>query len=596
MNDMVAIVNPSVKTPHLMDHLSLPTDSLARCAPEIAYVYQDGFTYDRGDFYTYPERAGINIRHVLSAKEIDCDGLAPFFQAWLWFGLIEEVIGKSLPSEDNCNGQLLNLFVTIDQNGRRILNTCALLSALSKTEQRHPQRPANHVARILQKVRCVITDVTSTPTWRSYLELFSAASPLPITFTVLLSVQVLEETLRCSLGDEYTSLIPKTPQSSTSPYSLCLLHCLLKCAGWCPHRVTDLPRSVRTLYYLTFITPYGYQEHYQCTRETCNAMSPEQPLPQFHPVHSTPDCHCGFIEIHEDILEAIHDAREIPVLTFVGSQGRQRRLEITRLRGLRQAHTIRQYVAISHVRHLGLGNLLSTSLPYCQLASLQMLANESLGTERAPFWIDTMCLPLDRERRISSLRQVSSIYKLATKVVVLDPSMYQHAVDSAEECLIRIRYSAWKDRLWTLQEGVVAQELYFQFKNKTVGLVTTVREYEAGLARLLHPVRMSHTPDINWLHYALDGLAIDMKGIDWKSQAGLSSKKMARVLRLGYLAFPIYRYFCEESESRYLDNVVDALQGIYPISDMHSLQLPVEERSSQERLRILEASITFADG
>jgi hypothetical protein len=578
-----------------MDHLPIPTDSLAHCVTEIAYVCHDGSAYDCGNFCTYPERAGISIRHILTAKEVNWDSLAPFFQAWLWFGLIEEVIGKSIPSEIYSGKQLLSLFVTSEQNGRRILNTCALPRTLSKTKAYHSRRPASDIACILRKVRSVIVDVTSTASWQSYFELSSTESPLPTAFTILLSVQILEETLRCSLEDQYTRLMLETHQLATSSYSLSLLHRLLNRAGWCSHRVPDLPRSVRTLYYLTFITPYGSQDHYQCTQESCTAIPPDQPLPQFRPVHSASNCHCGFVEIHEDLLKDIHDAGEIPILSFVGPQGGQRRLEITRLRGLRHANTMLQYVAISHVRHLGLGNLFSTSLPYCQLVSLQMLANEALGTERAPFWIDTMCLPLDRDRRMSSLRHVSSIYKLAAKVVVVDPSMYQHAVDSAEECLFRIRYSAWKERLWTLQEGVLAQELYFKFKNKTVGLAAIVREYETGHARLLPPVRMSHTPNIDQLQYALHGLAFDIKRIDWESQADSKHKKIARVLRLGYLAFPIYRYFCEEAESKYIDVVVNVLQRIYPTSDTRTLQLPAEKDSTQKRIGILEASITFAD-
>jgi hypothetical protein len=580
-----------------MDHLPIPTDGLAWCPPEVDYVCHGRHMFDFGDFSTYPERTGIDIEQILTATaEVDWDGLAPFFQAWLWFGLINEAICLFSPREERGREQLLDQFITIHPNKRKVLNTCALPRVLSASKTAISQDSAHEIAYALRKARCVITKISSTASWQSYLSAITNAGPLPIASRVMLSIQILEETISYALEDRIAGLTPKNSQSYISPLSMSLLHILLRRAGWCPYRFRDLPCSVRVLYYLTFFTPTEYQEHYECSQEACSALHPEQPLSNFRPVHSSTQCRCGFEETSEDLLEAVHDAGEFPVLTFVEFCGGQRRLEIIRLHGLERANNPSQYIAISHVRHLGLGNLTSTSLPYCQLASLQLLANELSGTTRAPFWIDTMCLPLERNRRNSSLKVISSVYKLAAKVVVLDPTLYHHAVSSAEECIFRIRYSAWKERLWTLQEGVLAQDLHFKFKNKIVALAEILQQHESTTAQLLPRVLASHKTDVSWLHFALEGLVSDLKGTYWVSQPIPSKRKMARILRFGYLAFPIYRYFCEEKENRCLNVVVNALHDIYIAGHARTIRRPLKENAARERLMRLEASIVAIDG
>ena len=71
---------------------------------------------------------------------------------------------------------------------------------------------------------------------------------------------------------------------------------------------------------------------------------------------------------------------------------------------------------------------------------------------------------------------MASIFQRASKVLVLDPSLYECDLPAdseealPEETLFRIGYSKWTQRLWTLQEGVFEKDLYFQFRS---GAVTT---------------------------------------------------------------------------------------------------------------------------
>lgn len=81
------------------------------------------------------------------------------------------------------------------------------------------------------------------------------------------------------------------------------------------------------------------------------------------------------------------------------------------------------------------------------------------------FWMDTLCVPVSpsniRKQAIISMR---SIYSNASRVLILDAELRSStSAASPEEKLSRIACSAWVRRLWTLQEGVLAPKLYFQF-------------------------------------------------------------------------------------------------------------------------------------
>jgi hypothetical protein len=90
------------------------------------------------------------------------------------------------------------------------------------------------------------------------------------------------------------------------------------------------------------------------------------------------------------------------------------------------------------------------------------------------WWCDTLCVPVGdeykpaRRKAIISMRQ---IYQKASKVLVLDGDLSTRSgYCSIVEIYIRIVTSTWMRRLWTLQEGYVAEDLYFQFQEGPVSL------------------------------------------------------------------------------------------------------------------------------
>lgn len=139
----------------------------------------------------------------------------------------------------------------------------------------------------------------------------------------------------------------------------------------------------------------------------------------------------------------------------------------------------------------GRGNPLCNSLPKCQLVYLQCLIDnlynskqddqrgrriygakklEPMGdpSERAVgFWIDTLCVPVGNEKlRGQAIKQMRSIYQGAHRVLVLDSWVQElDRKTSIVEKAVRLYLSNWQHRLWTLQEGVLARNLHFQFKD-----------------------------------------------------------------------------------------------------------------------------------
>ncbi|EXJ70999.1 uncharacterized protein A1O5_05992 [Cladophialophora psammophila CBS 110553] len=140
----------------------------------------------------------------------------------------------------------------------------------------------------------------------------------------------------------------------------------------------------------------------------------------------------------------------------------------------------RPYVAISHVWSDGLGNPDGNSLPQCQFealtryTALAATGRTTMGSA-VYFWIDSICVPLGPELRRKAIMQMREVYAQAEIVLVLDNTLLRKSLNvSAEELKLRIFSSTWFRRMWTLQEGVLASTLLFQFSDGVVPLTDLV--------------------------------------------------------------------------------------------------------------------------
>lgn len=81
--------------------------------------------------------------------------------------------------------------------------------------------------------------------------------------------------------------------------------------------------------------------------------------------------------------------------------------------------------------------------------------------------MDTLCVSVhDDNLRKIAITQMREIYTHAHRVLLLDSSVLSKSVDSPiSDKAAAIYLSNWQTRLWTLQEGLLPSNLFFQFKD-----------------------------------------------------------------------------------------------------------------------------------
>ncbi|KAI1113978.1 hypothetical protein F5Y14DRAFT_198927 [Nemania sp. NC0429] len=277
-----------------------------------------------------------------------------------------------------------------------------------------------------------------------------------------LSIMAMGESL-CSVvvavyGGEHRNM----PIWGPSP----VLKTRLKDNGWCPSDSPFFPESIARAnvsadhYFGSFRCPSRRADHGTCSTAICNAYLKVVIPGEYEQKHVLErGCPCVPARVSDDIISIVARG-EIPVIQWDGDS-----LKVS-VRGAQS-----KYVAISHVWSDGLGNdEAANSMLRCQLSRVQSLVNRlypEIKDENVPFWIDTLCVPVDeahRELRKRVIRHMSEIYRVADRVLVLDSFILQLSRSaSIVDKYIRIHLSNWHHRLWTMQEGQMASALFFQF-------------------------------------------------------------------------------------------------------------------------------------
>ncbi|OQU97847.1 hypothetical protein CLAIMM_03726 [Cladophialophora immunda] len=143
----------------------------------------------------------------------------------------------------------------------------------------------------------------------------------------------------------------------------------------------------------------------------------------------------------------------------------------------------------------GLGNRNANAIPLCQLCRLQCQVNALFDASNhpVPFWIDTICVPLEQPERNQAIIAMRRIYTEATKVLVVDNVLSEvSSTESLTNLILRVRASTWMTRLWTYHEARLARSLHYQFRDKPL----TVDEMLAQHKKAVGPVCASEDPVI----------------------------------------------------------------------------------------------------
>ncbi|KAK7049525.1 hypothetical protein VNI00_005556 [Paramarasmius palmivorus] len=210
-------------------------------------------------------------------------------------------------------------------------------------------------------------------------------------------------------------------------------------------------------------------EHQHCTDESCNLFTITD-TSAYVPRHTSTSCQCGYIVPPFDAITQLlseGDHGSVPIVVFDGQ-----RLLVERA-------VDRPYVAISHVWADGLGSTTEQGLPGCQVARLAALVQSIIPTSGG-FWMDSLCVPDVKDLRKRAIKLMAKTYKDAASVLVIDATIMSQCHSQSRlwrDNLFRIATSGWVRRVWTLQEGILARKLYFQFADGPVDVDERLESY-----------------------------------------------------------------------------------------------------------------------
>ncbi|GFF32135.1 hypothetical protein IFM46972_03445 [Aspergillus udagawae] len=342
---------------------------------------------------------------------------------------------------------------------------------------------------------------------------------------LMLSIVVLGETLTNAASVIYEGF-------NTYKWPLCpMVSFLMELVGWCPFQISQLSTRCTNshLYYLSFFNQQQFSNnHRRCCKDFCLAYQINEEI--YETRHVTADCNCAFISFAElaDVFTWIEQGGTALVKRKVKDTGEGIQ-KIWRLVPSHVDGTVARYVCISHVWGDGMGNPRQNSLPECQLEKLQDAVNGlHESDEDFPFWIDTVCIPLQQPFRKQSIRSMAKIYQKAESVLVIDNTLTNVSTQtSIEEIMSRIEVSGWMGRLWTLSEGVAASKLYFKLRQHAV--VVEHLQYDYRLKRLRADVERFRELSADRKNPMFGLLARQLRGMESMSPSTMTRTELANL-------------------------------------------------------------------
>ncbi|KAL8672066.1 MAG: hypothetical protein Q9168_003461 [Polycauliona sp. 1 TL-2023] len=450
-----------------MEHLPLPRHIASPGPASVPYV---AIEYDRGDFLTYPARQGRAAFSEAVSDHRLCDSagiiltplpeLESFIQTWLFFGLLNEVLGDvSIQSDWVC-------WTSSPDSPRWVVTTAKLVPVLN-----HWVNIAGSSAAVGKRAQYYhIAECLELS--RDVLEVINYETRPDFNRQIRLSIASVAE-----LVDNVANLaFGKTcPRSWCSFYKDDETIAQFRDHGYCPseiRRILNTFLTISTLYLLSWVKRNNAEQsalHDYCNEAECQANSMR--AKQRASTHLDAGCTCGELSVDISKVVGILSKGSLPLL----------RMKVERDTGVFDMAVVEalpniEYIAISHVWADGLGNPVANALPLCQLRRLHGLVASLCGSTDSDdtfIWLDTLCCPVKPpEAKKLALGQMFRPYTDAFRVLVLDSSLRD--VESSQlhptEICLRAFASGWMGRLWTLQEGALARNLWFQFSDTAVNL------------------------------------------------------------------------------------------------------------------------------
>jgi hypothetical protein len=468
------------------DDSSLPPIS----APYIA-KYSFDLTVPNG-FQNFALRYGFMPTLGILDRPRSPEDLAALMQSWLFFGLIDEMVGHSIDHSTF-------LIKAMDKQGSTSLVVdLGLPVYLNETWVRALFTiDANHHAKTLTfaKRMCDEFDNTMVP---------SSISLGSISLSVRLLISYFQRTSSLGLEDP----LPLRHSVALAPPSLALLLSRCRHTGMCIRSLYSIGSALDypELYYLSSLreSPRA-QYHALCTDSICQEDTEQRTSPVFvaQAYHRTDDCNCHKYGPSSDDVVKILRAGGLPLISMKPTMDGAIDFSVT------TCTTSTNYVAISHVWSDNRLCSDSNQLHLCQLEYLNRRLSElasapdSLGRPNSErlFWLDTLCIPSDEslsDLRKQSINEMDLVYAGADRVLVLDAELENittatqvftglqrrdvvsfssimtttlaPSYDDTLRVAAHILRSTWMTRSWTLQEGSLSRSCAIQLQSCTADL------------------------------------------------------------------------------------------------------------------------------
>lgn len=420
-----------------------------------------------------------------------------FLQSWLWFSLLAQVLDTDVPradfhrNDDTLTTKELNTYLsnwTIrakeaaeDVRGYHHMHTSSFVRASIALE----------IARRFMSKHCahdrMDRDDRSRAQQGSVCPYVGCSVDKRVDVKLALSLAILGETLQ-NERPAFPSGLEGRSQFYSEPDILeknwgHSTYCrdMLQKNNWCPFDIRRMEATligVANVYLVCKIKPREPKaDHSQCTTFGCNAKIPIQTA--LH-VRGCDGVNCETAKLNEEKMVKTIRAGQTPLIT------------VTDARGVDYcAHDLKKkdkdiaFVALTHCWQDGIvesgkdarnGN--NRSMHKCQLEMIQETCNRLFkhkkgqgGEKDVHVWIDVLCLPREASIRATAINQMKTIYSKAETVLVWDRRLLQTRKTGSPIAMnMRVRMSNWAQRLWTLQEAVLAEDLHVQFKDGTVSV------------------------------------------------------------------------------------------------------------------------------